>query len=152
MGSDRCDAAQNMILMFNYRQKLIGIVICAIFLYACSLSPAQIEPGSLTKRTRPEVSSAGLVQQIHALINTERKSHGLMQVEWDDDLAVIGRIHSADMARRHFLPIFPRKGGTSYSDIVSRDINAPYGRTQLSIWMPRTEPSTSTLVPLPRLS
>jgi uncharacterized protein YkwD len=110
MGSDHCDAAKNMILFVNHFQKLIYSVLCALFLYSCALSPSHGEPGSLTKRPQPKISTIGLERQIHALINKERQRHGLTQLEWDNALAAIGRKHSQDMARRNFFDHYSPEG------------------------------------------
>lgn len=53
-------------------------------------------------RSRPRVNIPELEKRIHALINKERKKHGLSPLAWDDRLSQIARSHSGDMARRNY--------------------------------------------------
>ena len=99
-----------MIMIVNRFQKMISIVICALFLYSCASSPSRIDPGSLKKRLQPKISAASLEKQIHTLINKERQKQGLRQLEWDDALAGIGRKHSQDMARRNYFDHYSPEG------------------------------------------
>ena len=57
-----------------------------------------VESSSRTNRT----SAALIEQQIFALINAERIKKGLSELEWDESLAAVARLHSEDMARVKF--------------------------------------------------
>jgi len=50
-------------------------------------------------KTQPVTS---IEQQIFALINAERVKNGLTELEWNDRLAAVARLHSDDMANGKF--------------------------------------------------
>jgi uncharacterized protein YkwD len=51
---------------------------------------------------QPEINPVELEIQIHRQINRERQNHGLPPFRMDEQLAVIARNHSRDMARHRF--------------------------------------------------
>ncbi|NET86188.1 MAG: CAP domain-containing protein [Moorea sp. SIO1F2] len=48
------------------------------------------------------ISLSGLEQEIHRLVNQDRKTYSLLQLFLDSDLSEIARKHSQDMANRKF--------------------------------------------------
>lgn len=97
-------------MIVNHFQKMISIMICALFLFSCASAPSRTDPVSLRKRPQPKISAAGLEKLVHALINKERQKQGLTQLEWNDALADIGRNHSQDMARRNYFDHYSPEG------------------------------------------
>lgn len=59
-------------------------------------------PLSADAGAQPKFDISEMEQQIHRLINRERQSHGLAPLLWDEQLTLIARNHSLDMARHHF--------------------------------------------------
>jgi len=47
-------------------------------------------------------SAAAIEQQIFALINAERAKNGLSELEWNESVAAVARLHSEDMAHAKF--------------------------------------------------
>jgi uncharacterized protein YkwD len=91
--------------------KVIITVIIAVFLviflvdmFRPSLQIAGQELGKVGQEIsgKPEININELEKEIHNLVNIERTSHGLSQLQWDDKLSDIARKHSQDMIRRNF--------------------------------------------------
>jgi uncharacterized protein YkwD len=99
-----------MTMLVNLSQKTISIVICALILHSCASSPSQNHPASLNNQLQPKISATRLEKQIHDLINRERKKQRLSQLEWDDELAGIGRKHSRDMELRNYFDHYSPEG------------------------------------------
>lgn len=47
-------------------------------------------------------SAADLERQVFNLLNAERRSQGLSELEWNDDVAAVARLHSQNMADGNF--------------------------------------------------
>jgi uncharacterized protein YkwD len=56
----------------------------------------------LFQNAKPQISVADLEQKIHQLVNFERKVVERTPLEWDDQLAMLARAHSEDMAKRKY--------------------------------------------------
>jgi|SRR5215203_2579813 len=56
----------------------------------------------VTKRNSKNASAASIERQIFALINAERIKNGLSELEWNESLAAVARLHSDDMANAKF--------------------------------------------------
>jgi len=67
----------------------------------------------------PTLSPADLGQQIHSLINRERRKHNLKVLAWDERLVVVALTHSRDMLERNYL---------SHNDLEGRDFVSRYRR------------------------
>src|SRR5688572_22697827 len=51
----------------------------------------------------PESSTAGkLERRIFDILNAERRSQGLADLEWNDEVAAVARLHSQNMAEEKF--------------------------------------------------
>jgi len=83
--------------------RTLVVLSCSLIALSC-LSPAvPVSRGhGLPRSQRPKISIPALEKRIHALINEERKAHGLSPLAWDDSLARIARGHSKDMAGRGY--------------------------------------------------
>ena len=79
----------------------LASLIIALLL-SCAAAEAGRRPRTGTPKPQPKVEAASLEKKVHALINRERKKHGLPLLEWNDALAVIARRHSRDMAARGY--------------------------------------------------
>ncbi len=82
---------------------------------ALDLRPGLSENSSIAGLTRnrfvpnegnvraPESAKAGkLERQIFEILNGERRSKGLPELEWNDDVAAVARLHSQNMAEEKF--------------------------------------------------
>ncbi len=92
-----------------------GLMLFVIATAAC-VGP---QPGTVSRplehKRKPHILVADLEKKIHALINRERKQHGLAPLAMDHALAVIARKHSQDMAvRKYFDHISPDGHDFSY--------------------------------------
>lgn len=86
----------------DLRSCIVPFFICIACLVAsCVPQPVPSEniPG---KRSRPSINLSELERQIHALINKERRNHGLSSLSWNDTLSTIARKHSRDMSKRNY--------------------------------------------------
>jgi uncharacterized protein YkwD len=54
------------------------------------------------ERTKPRINVEELETRIHALINKERRNHGLSSLSWNSALSKIAGKHSRDMAKRKY--------------------------------------------------
>src|SRR5687768_1679886 len=51
----------------------------------------------------PESTTAGKLERlVFDILNGERRSHGLTDLEWNDDVAAVARLHSQNMAEEKF--------------------------------------------------
>ncbi len=78
------------------------IIVAVVMLQACSVSYPRNTGHQTTEPGKPLVRAAGLEQNIHALINNERKKHDLPPLDWNPVLTGIARKHSHDMALRNY--------------------------------------------------
>ncbi len=86
-----------------------ALVITASFISCTGAQTGHVS--SIPEYTsKPRISIPELEKQIHMLINTERKQHGLSPVSWDDRLAAIARRHSRDMAKRDYFSHYSPEG------------------------------------------
>lgn len=68
-------------------------------------APEAPAPGSSTAGLHPEVPEereAEIEQMFHAMINETRAEHGLPELTFDEELAVVARYHSEQMAAQDF--------------------------------------------------
>ncbi len=65
---------------------------------------------SKTNKPRPEINIPELEKQIHNLVNIERQKHGLSPLDWSDELNVIAKKHSQDMADRKYFSHYSPEG------------------------------------------
>jgi uncharacterized protein YkwD len=77
----------------------LACVIVAVCL-SCQGPPTRLLPGAT--HSKPEVRLERLEQQVHSLVNAERKKHGLSPLSWNDALNHIARKHSQDMAKQGY--------------------------------------------------
>jgi len=61
-------------------------------------------------------------QQIHYLVNNERRKKGLGDLYWDEDLAKLARNYSKKMARESFFSHFDRDGNSVVERAKDSDI------------------------------
>lgn len=71
-------------------------------LYSCVEPHPRPSTGVSEQKSRPRIVINDLEQQIHQIINNERKRYGLRAIAWDDALARVARKHSRDMATRSY--------------------------------------------------
>ena len=72
------------------KQRLVGL--CFLFvLLACSNEKSPTHPNAATAATELE-------QRVQDLVNGIRTSQGLEMLQWNEQIAIIGRIHSQNMA------------------------------------------------------
>ncbi len=70
--------------------------------------PPEVDPNASAPEGDPGTTSAGDVTsdeveaEIHTQVNEIRAEHGLSQLEHDDEIAVVARIHSQDMNERDY--------------------------------------------------
>jgi len=81
---------------------LVLLIPLSSFLFFCAEPLPRRSDMLPEQRSKPRIVVADLEQQIHRLINNERKQHGLHVIAWDDALARIARQHSRDMAMRSY--------------------------------------------------
>lgn len=73
------------------------ILAMLVFCFNAAYYPVAAAAG-----TQPKVTAAELERKIHQQVNRVRQSYGLPQLDRDELLANIARMHSGDMARFHF--------------------------------------------------
>jgi uncharacterized protein YkwD len=56
----------------------------------------------LTNSTKPVIDPFQMEKVVHDLVNDERAANGLTPLMWDDEIAVIARMHSEDMAANDY--------------------------------------------------
>jgi uncharacterized protein YkwD len=95
---------------------LSALRIPAAILFLFALLPACAGPQPVQTEQRlvhnkqPRMVASDLEQQIHTLINKERKLHSLPPLAWDSALAVIARGHSRDMAKKKYFSHYSQEG------------------------------------------
>jgi uncharacterized protein YkwD len=72
------------------------------------------------RETSPNLSNDE--QQIHYLVNTERRKKGLNDLYWDEDLAKLARNYSKKMARESFFSHFDSDGNSIIDRANDSDI------------------------------
>lgn len=70
----------------------------------------QLIPGSALNQ--PEIPPGRLEKEMLALVNAERKKHGLEPLVWDGRLAEVGRRHSLDMLKQDYFAHEDPRGRT----------------------------------------
>lgn len=80
------------------------------FFAACSGPQPVLAEQRLVHKKQPRIAPAELEQQIHQLVNTERKRRGLSPLAWDSALATVARGHSRDMARNNYFSHYSKDG------------------------------------------
>lgn len=95
----------SLLIFIGLAVGLITLVSCIGPLFGPPIGPeTRIPP----PKPRPQINIPDLEKQIHALINQERRRHGLASLEWDGHLAAIARKHSRDMVeRKYFAHVSP---------------------------------------------
>ena len=61
---------------------------------------------------QPEINIEELEQDIHNLVNIERKNQNLKSLSWDSNLHVVARSHSNDMAQKNYFAHVNLEGKT----------------------------------------
>jgi uncharacterized protein YkwD len=89
---------------------MTALLVCIALLFSCAQPPARPDPRTLKKQPQPKVGASSLEKRIHALINKERQKQGLSQLEWSNELAAVGRMHSHDMAKRNYFDHYSPEG------------------------------------------
>jgi len=100
--------------IINHQSKTLRIpaallIVFAFFSACAGPQPVRTEQ-RLTHKKQPPLIVAELEQQIHTLINKERKRHGLSTLAWDGALAAVARSHSRDMAKNNYFSHFSQEG------------------------------------------
>jgi uncharacterized protein YkwD len=97
------------------------------YLVSCA-GPRPVPPEQVPgKRAKPVISMTELERQIHSLINTERRNHGLSPISWNGTLSKIARKHSRDMANRSYF---------SHHSPEGHDFSYRYGQEGYSCAVP----------------
>jgi uncharacterized protein YkwD len=95
------------------------------------------------KSTQSEFSELEL--EVQKLVNEERVNHGLKQLTWNDDLAVVARSHSEDMIKRNF---FQHKNpdGLDYQDRLEKEDIYYFNKTGENLYSLITQVNQSIVV------
>ena len=64
--------------------------------------PSKTSPGTPISEKPPAISISELEKQVHNLINSERAKNGLQALTLDNELSIVARKHSEDMAKRNY--------------------------------------------------
>jgi uncharacterized protein YkwD len=75
--------------------------LCA-FLIACILLPAGANKPGIRGAATAEDPLGGLTRKVFALVNRQRRLHGVHELAWSDALAAQAREHSVNMMERGF--------------------------------------------------
>jgi uncharacterized protein YkwD len=90
-------------------------LLCLALLFSCAHPATATRQELAGLRGRPRISISKLEKRIHALINNERKKHGLAALAWSSRLSEIAARHSKDMAtRRYFSHYSPEERDFAY--------------------------------------
>ncbi len=109
-------ACRAVLMPLSCRLRTFLVLSCLLTNASC-VTPAPPLPRQhdLAPAPKPAVDAAEIEKKVHALINRERKSHGLPALELDPALSRIARAHSRDMAdRQYFGHVSPE--GDDFSD------------------------------------
>ncbi len=88
----------------------IGLALLMFSLLSCAPhKPAPQVPFAVPKN-RPAFNLTELEQEIHSLINQERRDKGLTPLAWNHALSKIARKHSRDMAGRNYFSHYSPEG------------------------------------------
>jgi len=82
--------------------RAVVLLFLTMLLFSCLQPGAGPREEFPEHRNRPRLNITELEKRIHALINKERKKHGLSALAWDGRLSNIARAHSRDMAKRNY--------------------------------------------------
>ena len=66
------------------------------------LTRGRFVEGNSGFRNPSSTGSSELERRVFDLLNTERRSKGLRELEWSDDVAAVARVHSQNMANGRF--------------------------------------------------
>jgi len=119
---------------FRFSRIVIFAILLTFFVTAVSAQRVRIQKSATgrvasneqmrdepTRReTRGSLSSDE--QQIHYLINNERRKKGLSDLYWDEDLARLARNYSKKMARESFFSHFDNDGNSVVERAKDSDI------------------------------
>ncbi len=86
------------------------MLILLIVLTSCAGPQPRPAMRPLAHKGKPHIRIVDLEKKVHALINRERKQHGLEPLEFDHALVVIARKHSRDMSARKYFDHFSPEG------------------------------------------
>lgn len=93
-----------------------------MFSFASALVVSNVYGRSVKKGnydSKPKINIEQLEKQIHELINKERQKNGLSSLKWNEQLQMIARKHSQDMAvRKYFSHESPE--GQNFSNRYSK--------------------------------
>lgn len=84
------------------------------------LAAAPLDAAARQQKPQPVVEPVDLAKRIHALINSQRKKHGLQPLSWDETLTRIAAKHSQDMSKRNYLG-HDTPEGKNFSDRYRQD-------------------------------
>ena len=102
-------------MMMNYKIdrrpfKYAGLSLVFVLLAAC----AGTRPGRAitvpAQKGKPRTAVSQLEKRIHALVNEERRKHGLSLLVRNDTLTTIARKYSSDMAKRNYFSHYSPEG------------------------------------------
>ena len=89
----------------------VFLIVAAMLASCAGPRPAAQDPAPATERkSRPALSLSDLEQEIHTLVNRERRNRGLSPLDWNSILARIARGHSQDMASRKYFSHYSPEG------------------------------------------
>jgi uncharacterized protein YkwD len=92
----------------------VWLTLAAMLVACAGPLPAAREPLPDEKR-QPILTANDLEQEIHALVNKERRNKGLDPLHWNSTLSRIARQHSQDMvSRQYFSHLSPEGRNFSY--------------------------------------
>ena len=66
------------------------------------LTAARVAAGDKTPRSPESEAARTLERRVFEMLNAERRSQGLSELEWNDDVAAVARLHSYNMAEAKF--------------------------------------------------
>lgn len=75
------------------------LILVVLLLSACANNRYQGGDEEAEDNAPPELHIGAVERMIHEEINNERAQHGLQTLSWDNDLALVARDHSLDMAQ-----------------------------------------------------
>jgi uncharacterized protein YkwD len=87
-----------------------ALLFVSMLLPMCAPSPSVRAIRGVEAKKQPPIKIAALEQQIHKLINKERRRQGLPPLSWDNALAAVARSHSRDMAKRNYFSHYSPEG------------------------------------------
>ena len=89
----------------------VFLILAAMLVSCAGPHPAARELAPATeKKARPALSLSDLEQEIHTLVNRERRNNGLSPLDWNSILARVARGHSQDMVSRKYFSHYSPEG------------------------------------------